>query len=115
MDPFMQVLDPGIEVRFIGLPCQPVDPRCGVSLQCEERRSQHRLIEMVKERGEPFLLALPRGLSYALQRLCHACPVLRPARALLTRVSLGLGPSLHRLRRLLPGFVRKLRRYYGQV
>ena len=34
----------------------------------------------------------------ASQRLCHAYPVPRPVRALLTRIPLGLRPSLHRLR-----------------
>src|SRR2546430_11593913 len=63
---------------------------------------------MVEERGEPFLLPLPCDLPYALQRLCHAFPVLRPARALLARIPLGLRPWLHRLRSQLPGFVRRL-------
>ena len=60
---------------------------------------------MVEERGEPFLLPLPCDLPYALQRLCHAFPVLRPARALLARIPLGLRPWLHRLRSQLPGFL----------
>src|SRR5437899_1025898 len=63
---------------------------------------------MVEERGEPFLLPLPCDLPYALQRLCHAFPVLRPARALLARIPLGLRPWLHPLRGQLPGFVRRL-------
>ena len=42
-------------------------------------------------------------------------PVLCPARALLVRVPLGPRPSLHRLRRRSPGFVRWLPRYYGEV
>src|SRR5205814_3468492 len=39
-----------------------------------------------------------RKLTYAFQRLWHAYPVLRPARALLARISLGPRPSLPRLR-----------------
>jgi hypothetical protein len=34
---------------------------------------------VVEERGEPFLLPVPCGCPYAIQR--HAFPVLRPARA----------------------------------
>src|SRR5690242_13439914 len=77
MDPVMQVLDPAIEVCLIGPPCQPVDPRGGIPLEREERRPQHRFTEMVEERGEPFLLPLPRGFSYALQRLGSLCRPLR--------------------------------------
>src|SRR5712692_2346222 len=42
-------------------------------------------------------------------------PVLRPVCALLARVPLGPRPWLHRLRCQLPGFVRRLRCYYGEV
>ena len=56
-----------------------------------------------------------RGVPYALQRLCHACPVLSPARALPARIPLGLGPSLHRLRRRSLRSVRRLQSYYGLV
>src|SRR5204862_1565435 len=54
----------------------------------------------------------------------HAYPVLRPARALLARISLGPRPSLPRLRCDLPcrrlrsgflRFVRRLHSYYGGV
>ena len=38
-----------------------------------------------------LLLPLPCSLSYAVQRLDHASPALRPVRALLVRVSLGPG------------------------
>src|SRR5919197_4470817 len=76
------------------------------------------------ERGEPLLLPLPCHFPYAVQRLCHAYPVLRPARALLVRISLGPRPSLHRLRRARPcrclrsgllRFVRRLHSYYDEV
>src|SRR5229473_5653942 len=55
------------------------------------------------------------NLPYALQRWCHAYPTLRPARALLARIPLGLGPWLHRLRRGCLRFVRRLPSYYGLV
>jgi len=41
----------------------------GVALDRVERRSQHRQVDMVQERGEPLLLPLTSGLSYAFQRL----------------------------------------------
>ena len=64
---------------------------------------------VVQERGELLLPPLPCGIPHTLQRMGHAFPDLRPARALLARVPLGPRPSLHRLRRRLPGFVRQLR------
>jgi hypothetical protein len=115
MDPCMQVLDPMVEVRGIGPPCQPVHARGGLPPESEERRPQHLRADMVEERGEPFLPSVPCGLPYALQHLGHACRVLRPARALLARIPLGLRPSLHRLRNRSPGVVRRLPRYYGGV
>src|SRR5215471_1970594 len=98
MDSSVQVLDPAIEVRLVVLPSQPINPRRCISLKSEECRSKHWDTEMVEERGEPLLPSLPCDLSYAFQRLGHAFPVLRPARALLARVPLGPGPWLHQLR-----------------
>ena len=62
----------------------------------------------MEKRGEPHRLVVPRGLPYALQRLGHACPVLRPERALLARILLGPCPSLHQLRRGQGPFVRRI-------
>src|SRR6267142_2829026 len=52
----------------------------------------------------------PSCSPYAVQRRCHALPVLRPVRALLARVFLGPRPSLHCLLGRLPGSVRQLPR-----
>src|SRR5712691_10506281 len=52
---------------------------------------------------------------YASQRLCHAYPVLRPVRALLARIPLGLRPWLRRLRSGSLRLVRRLHSYYGVV
>src|SRR3954463_8432010 len=68
-DPCVQVLNPAIEVLFIGLPCHAVHAGGGVALDRVERRSQHGRVDMVQKRGEPLLLPLPCGLSYAVQRL----------------------------------------------
>ena len=74
----------------------------------------------MEERGEPLLLSFPCDFPYAIQRLCHVSPVLRPARALLARIPLGLRPWLHRLRRgwhlrglLRNGLLRFVRRLHS--
>jgi len=56
------------------------------------------------------MVPLPSCSPYAVQRRCHALPVLRPVRALLARVFLGPRPSLHCLLGRLPGSVRQLPR-----
>ena len=57
------------DLLFVGLPRHPVYAGCSVMLQRVERRSQHRRIDVVQERGEPLLLPLPRDLPYPFQRL----------------------------------------------
>ena len=87
MDPVVQIREVSVKVCLVVLPGQPVHPRRGVPLESEERHPEQVEAEVVEERGEPFLLPLPCGLPYAVQRLGHAFPVLRPARALLSRAS----------------------------
>src|SRR5215472_1355162 len=106
MDPSVPVLDPTIEVCLVVLPSQSINPGRRISLESKECGPKHRNTEMVEKPGEPLLPSLPRDLSYAFQRLGHAFPVLRPARALLARVPLGPGPSLHQLRCQPSGVVR---------
>src|SRR6266446_6126679 len=72
-------------------------------------------MHVVEERGELLLLPLPCSFSYAVQRLGHTSPALRPVRALLVRVSLGPRPWLRQLRCRSPGFVHRLHRYYVGV
>src|SRR5690242_5182921 len=117
MNPVVQIHEPRLEIGLVVLPCQAVDAGRRAALECEERHPEQIDAEMVEEGGEPLLPPLPCGLPYALQRLGHASPVLRPARALLARVPLGTRPSPHRLRArsLATGVVRRLRRYYGGV
>src|SRR5438132_7875764 len=115
MNPSVQVLDPAIEVRLVVLTSQPINSGRRISLESKECRPEHRNTEMVEERGEPLLPSLPCDLSYAFQRLGHAFPVLRPARALLACVPLGPGPWLHQLRCQTSGVVRRLHCYYGRV
>jgi hypothetical protein len=113
VDPFMQIGEVALEICLVVPPGQPINTRCRVALEREEGHPEQAGTDVVEERGEPFLLPLPCDFSYAVQRKCHAFPVLRPARALLVRIPLGLRPSLHRLRRRSPGVVRRLHCYYG--
>src|SRR5713226_8639222 len=91
LEPRVQVLELAREVQLVVPPSQPIHARCGVLLKFVERFFEQFDTEMVEERGEPLLLPFPCDLPYALQRWCHAYPTLRPARALLARIPLGLG------------------------
>src|SRR5215831_17601199 len=120
MDPTMQVLELAPEVCLVVLPRHTIYPRRGVSFEFEERLSEKINADVMEERGEPLLLSFPCDFPYAIQRLCHVSPVLRPARALLARIPLGLRPWLHRLRRgwhlrglLRNGLLRFVRRLHS--
>src|SRR5215471_7198728 len=124
MDPVVQVLKLALEVCLVVRPRQSVHTRGGVLIKFVERLFQQVDADVVEKCSELLLLPFLCGFPYASQRLFHAYPVLRPARALLFRISLGPSPSLHRLRcaRLcrclhskLIRFVRRLHRYYGGV
>src|SRR6185436_12546988 len=111
----MQISEVSVKVCFVGLPRQPVHTGGGVTLEREKCHPQQVDVDVVEERCEPLLLPLPCGLSYALQRLGHAFPILCPVRALLARIPLGPRPWLHRLRRVRTRFVRRLHSYYDGV
>src|SRR5882757_11437666 len=115
MDPCMQISEVSLKVCRISLPRQPVHPRGGVALEHEERLPEQIDAEVVEERGELLLPPLLSCLSYASERLGHTSPTLCPVCALLACVPLGPRPWLHRLRRRLPGIVRRLHGYYGGV
>src|SRR6266849_23718 len=83
--------------------------------QLEECRCEVLDADVVEERGELLLPLFPCSLPYALQPLGHTCPAQCPARAVLARIPLGLGPWLHQLRSGLLRFVRRLHSYYGLV
>ena len=111
--PIAEIGEPAVEIGLVVAPRQAVHPRSRVPLQSVERFPEPVDVDVVQERGEPRLLTLPCGLSYAVQALWRAVPSLRPERAFLSRVPLGPRPWLHQLRRRLPDFVRWLHRYYG--
>ena len=115
MNTVVQDLKPKLKARLVFLPCHAVHARSRLALERVERGLECIDADMVEECGEPLLLSQPYGLPYAIQRLCHACPGLRPARALLSRVPLGPRPSLHQFRCGRDRFVRRFHRYYGGV
>src|SRR6476620_12753484 len=115
LDPIMQVLEPAPEVCLVVPPRQPIHTRRGVFPELVERLSEEIDADVVEERGEPLLLPCLCDLPYAFQRLCHAYPVLSPARALLARIPLGPRPWLHQLRSGSLRFVRRLHSYYDGV
>ena len=104
-----------VQSRRIPSPCHAVHARRSVPLQRVEGPAQRVRRDMMQERRQS-LLRLPRCcLPYPLGGLGHAFPALCPARAVASRIPLGRGPSLHRLRRGASPLVRPLRRYYGPV
>jgi hypothetical protein len=119
----MQIREPGLQFCLVVIPRHAVHARGGLALQRVKRQPERVGIDVVEERGEPLLLPLPCRLPYAVQRLGHTRPDQRPVCALLVRVPLGprplfkpgAGSSLRRLLGRLPGFVRRLRCYYGGV
>ena len=116
LQPSGEVLEVLLQGLPVVLPRLAVDPGRGVPLQREVRRPQVLdVVDVVQERREPHLLVPLSCLTYPLQRTGRAVPALCPGRVLLARVPFGQAPSLHPLRRRLPGVVRRLRRYYGPV
>ena len=63
MDPSVQVREPGLEVCLVVRPSHPIHARSGFAPEREERHSQRLGVDVVEERGEPFLPLVPRGMS----------------------------------------------------
>jgi hypothetical protein len=104
----VEILKIALEVHLVVLPGYPVDSGGSFAFERVECRSERVDVDVVEKRSEPLLLPLPCDLPYAVQRLGHARPGLRPVRALLIRVPLGPCPLLRHLRGRSPGFVRRL-------
>jgi hypothetical protein len=115
MDPFVQIPKVLFEVLPVGPPRHAVHPRSSASAQSLIRRPQAIDVHVVQERGEPCLLVLQRSSAHAIQRTYRVSPGTVSGTRFAGRVSLGRPPLLHRLRHRSPGFVRRLRRYYGAV
>src|SRR2546428_6640482 len=115
MQPCVQIAKVLVELLAVLLPRHAIDSRRRVLLQGVVGRAKSIDAHVVKERGEPHSLVLRSCLAYTSERTVRADPALSPGRVLLVRVPLGQAPSLHHLRRRLPGLVRWLRRYLGPV
>ena len=116
LQPFGQVLEVFLQTLPVMLPRLTVHTGGGFLLQREVGRAQRvQVIDMVQERREPRLPVLPCHFTYPFERTGRAVSALCPRRVLLNRVPFGQTPSLHSLRRRLPGLVRLLPRYYGSV
>ena len=111
----VQVGQPAFQPLPVHTPRHAIGPGCRTPLQLEERPAQSFDRDVVQKRGETLPWFPLYVLPYPVSRLCHAFPVLRPARALTFQIPLGLGPSLHRLRRNGCSFVRRLHSYYSRV
>src|SRR5437879_11543882 len=109
-----------LEVVLEGLAVVPprlsIDTGRGFLLQTEVGHAERfQVVDVVQERREPQLLILTCCLTYPLQRTGRVFPARCPGRVLLWQVPFGQPPSLHPLRRRLPGLVQGLLRYYRAV
>ena len=83
VDPVVQIREVSLKICLVIPPRQPVHAWRGIALEREERFPEQIDAEVVEERGEPFLLPVPCGCPYAIQRqrfpgsapgTCFACP-----------------------------------------
>src|SRR5260221_14081637 len=115
MSPAVKIGELAREILAVFLPCHAVYTGRRIPLQPRVGAVKKPGIDMVKERGEPFLPIQPCSCPYTVQSRGHACPARGPARVGSSRVLLGPLPSLHQLRLRSPDAVRRLRSYYGEV
>src|SRR6202158_3611568 len=115
MNPGVKIGELALEILAVFLPCHAVDTGRRIPLPPRVGAVKKLDIDMVEERGEPFLPIQPCSCPYTVQSREHACPARGPARAGSSRVLLCPPPSLHQLRLRLPHPVRRLRSYYGEV
>src|SRR5438445_8474919 len=116
LQPMGEILEIILESLAVVPPRLPVHTGRGVLLQAEVGRAQRfQVVDVVEQRREPRLLILTCCLTYPLQRTGRVRPARCPGHVLLLQVPFGQTSSLHPLRRWLPSFVRRLRRYYRSV
>src|SRR5712671_5729883 len=115
MDPCMQISEVLLKVCRIGLPRQAVHASAGVALEHEERLPEQIDAEVVEERGELLLPSLLSCLPSVRGRAPGSHEPDPVSGVCFARLRLGPRPWLHRLRRRLPGIVRRLHGYYGGV
>src|SRR5712671_3096941 len=116
LQPFGKVLEIPLQFFAVVPPRFPVHARRSFLLQSEVGHAQcFQVVDVVQERREPQLLILSCCLTYPLQLTGRVFPARCPGRVLLWQVPFGQSSSLHPLRYRLPGFVRRLLRYYRAV
>src|SRR5450755_284995 len=115
MDPSMQILEVALEIVPVVSPRHPVNPRGHVRADRPIRLPQTLDADVVKQRGEPHIIVLPRRLAHTIQITGHAQSGTASGACFTGRVPLGQAPSLPRLRSRHGGFVRRVRRYYEPV
>jgi hypothetical protein len=64
----LQVFELALKLRLVVLPGQSIHARRSLLLELIEGLPEQVGADVAQERGEPFLLPLPCGLPYALQR-----------------------------------------------
>src|SRR6516162_5041803 len=116
LEPLGKLAEVVLQLLAIVAPRLAVHPRRGFPLEREICRAQGvQVIDVVQERSEPHPPISGCRQTYPLQRTGRAFPAPGPGRVLLGRIPFGRSPSLHLLRRRLPGIVRRLQRYYWTV
>src|SRR5882724_11241062 len=116
LQPFGKILEIHFQLLAVVSPRLPVHARRSFLLQAEVGHAQcFQVVDVVQERREPQLLILSCCLTYPLQLTGRVSPARCPGRVLLWQVPFGQSSSLHPLRYRLPGFVRRLLRYYRAV
>ena len=111
----VQVEQPLFQSYAILRPGHAIDTSRRILPQGEVGRAEQLRRDMVEKRRETLLRVSLYSLPYPVCRLWHAHPTLRPARALASRISLGWGPFLRRLRRCSRTLVRRPHRSYGPI
>ena len=116
MDPSMEIAEPIFEADVVLLPRDAVNSRGRFVLEREEAFPESLDGHVVQQGGEPCTPVPACHLSHTIQSGQRIEPALCPGCGRLHRVPLGRSPSLHHLRRRVgPGSVRRLLRYYATV
>src|SRR5215469_550958 len=116
LKPLREIVEVFLQLLAVVAPRLAVHSCRSFSLKREIRRAQGgQIVDVVQERSELHPPISGCRQTCPLQRTGRAFPALGPGRVLLGRIPFGRSPSLHHLRRRLPGLVRRLQRYYGTV
>ena len=98
VEPSVKVLYLALKGFLIVLPCHRIDSCCSTFPQGQKCSAQKVDLDIVQKRSQLLLLVPFNCFSYAVLRMGHSCPALRPDRVLQFRISLAPTPCLHQLR-----------------